>query len=898
MNEMRLNKARLNVVSLNKALINGAVERHGSSAGGGGAPSKYIRFADPAVEAVLMANGVSSDGVGITKEDAAAVTTIGKWFNGNTTITSFNELQYFTSVPQIGPSVSTDGGFLKAINLKSIVLPPSVKTIGVAAFQETAISSINLGNVTTIMVRSFQLCANLRIVNAPKLEDLGHSAFYNSGITEIVSLGKVTASKSTGSTTGTFRDCKSLTKANLTGFTIIGPYDFSNCSALAEVIIDWAKVTSIGSNAFNNCTSLAIDNLNLASLTSLGQNAFYGVKIKKLNLGKVTSLPSASSATRNYGDKSVLEEVIIPEGVTDILAHSFRDYKALKTAVIPNSTQVIRESAFTDDNALTGNYTLPHLQTLKAGAFRNTAITSFTAASLVEIIGEGGFGAFQGCTKLETVEFENVVSVGVQTFRGCSKLTNVIIPNAEDIAMQAFQECVSLKVAEFESKVKSLGDYVLYKCTGLEKILCRAITPPTLGGTHAFNNTNNCPIYVPDAALEVYKTATNWSTYADRIHPLSELEGSPYITFADPEVERVLMENNVSSDGVGITMADAEAVTSIGTWFRNNAAVTSFNELQYFTRVEELAQDGFHGSSITEITCPSSLVKINPYCFYNCTSLTTVNGIEGVTEFGESAFNNCSALVNIDLSKAVKTNSRTFYYAGLVGELRLTSMQEIGHDCFFATKATALYAPAVVSVGAYSFMNCYELGLVDLGDKVTYIGDAAFNDCRGLNAFICRASTPPTLYNTWSLNGTNNCPIYVPDASVDAYKAAANWSTYADRIKPMSEIGEAIIETGYELQADGSLKASANYCVVGHIMINGGESITWGIPQGIVGYLVEYAEDGSRLDYWRGNSNERTITTKSATKLIKACFPLSSMDDAFIRDNTNDKYLWKGKNVE
>ena len=32
--------------------------------------------------------------------------------------------------------------------------------------------------------------------------------------------------------------------------------------------------------------------------------------------------------------------------------------------------------------------------------------------------------------------------------------------------------------------------------------------------------------------------------------------------------------------------------------------------------------------------------------------------------------------------------------------------------------------------------------------------------------------------------------IYVPDNSVDAYKAATNWSQYADRIKPLSEYVE------------------------------------------------------------------------------------------------------------
>jgi hypothetical protein len=40
-------------------------------------------------------------------------------------------------------------------------------------------------------------------------------------------------------------------------------------------------------------------------------------------------------------------------------------------------------------------------------------------------------------------------------------------------------------------------------------------------GASVFNNTNNCPIYVPYESLNDYKTATNWSDYEDRIFPMT-----------------------------------------------------------------------------------------------------------------------------------------------------------------------------------------------------------------------------------------------------------------------------------------------------------------------------------------------------------------------------------------
>jgi hypothetical protein len=44
-----------------------------------------------------------------------------------------------------------------------------------------------------------------------------------------------------------------------------------------------------------------------------------------------------------------------------------------------------------------------------------------------------------------------------------------------------------------------------------------------LNNVNAFTNASNVIIYVPDALVNSYKSASNWSTYADRIKGLSEL---------------------------------------------------------------------------------------------------------------------------------------------------------------------------------------------------------------------------------------------------------------------------------------------------------------------------------------------------------------------------------------
>ena len=55
-------------------------------------------------------------------DEAAAVTAIGTVFKGNSVITAFNELAYFTGLTSI-----VERAFLSDVNLKSIVIPDGLR---------------------------------------------------------------------------------------------------------------------------------------------------------------------------------------------------------------------------------------------------------------------------------------------------------------------------------------------------------------------------------------------------------------------------------------------------------------------------------------------------------------------------------------------------------------------------------------------------------------------------------------------------------------------------------------------------------------------------------------------------------------------------------------------------
>ena len=92
---------------------------------------------------------------------------------------------------------------------------------------------------------------------------------------------------------------------------------------------------------------------------------------------------------------------------------------------------------------------------------------------------------------------------------------------------------------------------------------------------------------------------------------------------------------------------------------------------------------------------------------------------------------------------------------------------------------------SITSIGIGSFQNCSNLTEITIPSSVTSIGISCFNGCSGLTSITCKATTPPAL-GTAAFYNTNNCPVFVPSASVETYKATSGWSTYASRIQPIS----------------------------------------------------------------------------------------------------------------
>lgn len=171
----------------------------------------------------------------------------------------------------------------------------------------------------------------------------------------------------------------------------------------------------------------------------------------------------------------------------------------------------------------------------------------------------------------------------------------------------------------------------------------------------------------------------------------------------------------------------------------------------------------FYGCvNLTSVTLPSIVESIYDCAFYGCSSLQSISLPSALAYIGKSAFNGCSNLTSISFPQA------TSYIDNFAFS-----------DCSSLT--TVVFAN-VSSIGESAFIRCTGLTSITLPSSLKKLGDSAFASCANLETVTINATTPPTIQSSFS-GCSKLTAIYVPAASVSAYKAADGWSNYADKIK-------------------------------------------------------------------------------------------------------------------
>ena len=200
--------------------------------------------------------------------------------------------------------------------------------------------------------------------------------------------------------------------------------------------------------------------------------------------------------------------------------------------------------------------------------------------------------------------------------------------------------------------------------------------------------------------------------------------------------------------------------------------------------------DAFITREISGVYTNSRVTTIGRAAFQRCVQLTGVI-LPNVTKIDDSAFRDCSTLKEVSLPKAVDIGVYAFQSSG-IEHLSLPSCVSLSGGTFGDTKSLiSLTLPLVTRLNYYNTFYGSSIKKLDTS-SVEIIG--GFAGASNLETLILRSTTICTLTSANGFSDTKIAAgtgyIYVPDNLVDSYKTATNWVTFANQIKPISELEE------------------------------------------------------------------------------------------------------------
>ena len=453
---------------------------------------------------------------------------------------------------------------------------------------------------------------------------------------------------------------------------------------------------------------------------------------------KVTAIGSAAFKGTQ------LKSITIPEGVTSIWNDAFNGCQSLTSVKMPQTLKYLGERTF---------YGCSKLDDIALGKIRSCGSEAFSRCenlTAIDLVSMASIGreAFRGCTGLKNVVLGNVASFGSYAFSGCTSLTSVDLGNTGSIGDYTFNGCTSLKYIDLK-KVTTVGEYAFDGCNGLVNIDLGSVK--TLG-RQAFSNCSGLTSIDLKNVVEIGRAA---------------FYGCTGLTSIDLKMVTTLGCYAFS----GCTGLKIAKLGKVGTWTTN-----------YDSAYSDDVNSAFLNCTSLETVDLGENSTLGNYLFRGCTALKDID-FKNVSELGNGAFYGCTGLTELDLNKFAQLGTNTFKGCSGLKSLSILKASKLDASTFNGCNAIeTLVLP--YEWGAdfkMTLSGTTQLRTLYIGENTASIPNKTFVNNKNLFEIYSNTATPPSIGTaTFGSETYSYATLYVPQGSVDAYKAATGWSKFED----------------------------------------------------------------------------------------------------------------------
>ena len=597
-------------------------------------------------------------------------------------------------------TVVGDSALKEATMVQRIILPSTIKSLGVSAFKNCkSLMNINIPEAVTVFSDSlfygcsellmdipnqitmvgtlaFANCTKFYPKSLANVKEIKYQAFINTGFQEVTIPSSVTEMGEE-----VFKECKSLKKVVFAdGFNQPLPkYSFWNCTKLQDIELTGA-MQSVGLNAFQGCTSLT--NVELPEgIAIISNGAYQGCR----NLRSI-SLPSSTDyiGTKVFNRCDTLFQItVLKEEPPFAIKDAFDSIHYEKATLYVKNV-----SNYQNENAEPWNEFKKFItQTPKNLTYKvNGEVLKSEPIAAGSLITPP--------TAEELIKDDKYKDKKPKEFSGWKNLPEVM-PDSNVIAEGNFQYEIKYYIGSVAEENRILGDeeYIFF-CGDSVAIPTEKLD--SVGCTYTLTGLQDSEVReydIPELNMKMPSRDLNVVVNYKNIET-TDASGIKYKVIEsdkDKHAEVVLATNkNVQSVNIPQTI--------------------SYENDNYDVTV--IQKDAFKGlKKLTSVTIKSNIRVIGDNAFDECSSLKILNLPEELDSVGNQAFAH-TAIEKIIVPKVNKAGREFFYWC--------TKLTDVG------------FGSSLTSLPSHIFRNCKSLETIDIPDGIKTIGESAFEGCSDL----------------------------------------------------------------------------------------------------------------------------------------------------------------------